>query len=796
MKVSLKWLGRYVDLDDQTPEQVRNDLTLSTAEIEEIEEFGAGLEDLVVGHVIESGRHPNADKLSLNSVDVGDGEPLSIVCGAPNVAAGQKVVVIRPGSTLPDGTKIKKSKIRGTESFGMICSESELGLSEDHDGIIVLSDKAVVGKRFVDTVPVRDHVLEIDNKSVNHRPDLWGHYGMARELAAIHGRPLRPLEIVESLPADGRKLDIAIENAEDCARFTGIVLQGVRPVPSPEWMRYLLAAVGQRSIDLLVDLTNFVMFELGQPMHAFDLGFLDPGGILVRRATDKERMTTLDGVERVLSTEDLVVTSGGRPVALAGVMGGEGSMVREGTSDLFLESANFHPTLIRRTSNRLGLRSEASARFEKSLDPATAEQGSRRFMHLLGELCPGARPAGPLVDPAQWKFEPRSIALRKARLDLKLGVELPPDKVEGILSSLQFEVKAQGGDWSVGVPSFRATKDITIEDDLIEEVGRMFRYDNIPEEPLRSVVAVPKREAPLYLAREILRIGATELGCHEVYNYSFVADAVVEAVEAAGQPYSVVANPVAPEQSRIRRHVAPSVLAVVGPNLRARSEVRLMESGKGYHPEQVDEHGLPREVFEVAFVWSRLEGEHPYPELRSHMVSVLDRIGHRAELDDVYRRDGISWMHPTKTTTISRGGPAVGYVGCLHPAVARNLGLPATTAVANLDVRALLATGRERRGYKSIPRFPAQPVDVALLVPTETRTADVARFLAETGKKLVRSVELFEVYRGKGLPEGKKSLNFTVTLGAADRTLDSADEEKYLSKVRARAGEVGAELRG
>lgn len=796
MKVSIKWLGRYVDLDDLSPGELRNHLTLSTAEIEEVEEFGAGLEDLVVGHVVESGRHPNADKLSLNSVDVGEGEPLSIVCGAPNIAAGQKVVVIRPGSTLPDGTKIKKTKIRGAESFGMICSERELGLSEDHGGIMVLDGKTKVGKRFVDAVPVRDHVLEIDNKSVNHRPDLWGHYGIARELAAILGRPLRPLAIADALPDDGKKLPIEIENREDCQRFTGIVLQGVRPVASPDWMRYLLAAVGQRPIDLLVDLTNFVMFELGQPMHAFDLGFLDESGILVRRATDKERMTTLDGVERTLGTSDLVVTSGGKPVALAGVMGGEGSMVREGTTDLFLESANFHPTLIRRTSNRLGLRSESSARFEKSLDPSMAEQGSRRFVQLIGELCPGARPAGPLVDPAQWQFEPRSIALRKARLDLKLGHELPNDKIESILTSLQFEVKANDAGWDVGVPSFRATKDITIEDDLIEEVGRMFRYDNIPEEPLRSVVEVPKREAPLYLAREILRIGATEFGCHEVYNYSFVADAVVEAVQARDQEYSLVANPVAPELARMRRHVAPSLLSVVAPNLRVRDEVRLMESGKGYHPEQKDEHGLPREVFEVCFVWSRNDGEHPYAELRSHMVSLLDRIGHRAEFAESYRRGGISWMHPAKSTAITRGGPSVGYVGCLHPAVARNLGLPATTAVANLDVRGLLATGRERRAYQAIPRFPAQPVDVALLVPVETKSAEIGKFLAAAGKKLVRSVELFEVYRGEGVPEGKKSLNFTVTLGAPDRTLDAKDEEKYLNKVRERAGEVGAELRG
>lgn len=796
MKLSMRWLSRYVDLDDQTPEQVRDDLTMSTAEIEDVAVFGGELGDLVVGRVVEHGKHPDADRLSVNKVDVGDGEPLSIVCGASNVAAGQNVVVIKPGGVLPGGHKIKKTKIRGAVSLGMICSERELGLSEEHEGIMVLGDDLRPGAKLVDALPIVDHVLEIENKSINHRPDLWGHFGFARELSAILGRPLRSPKIADDIPSKGQSLGIEIEDRDDCPRFTGVVLTGLRPVASPDWLRWLLASVGQRPIGLAVDVTNFVMLELGQPMHAFDLRFLSESGILVRRATQGERMTTLDGIERQLETSDLVVTSGGQPVALAGIMGGEGSAVADDTTELFLESANFHPTRVRRTSSRLGLRTDASARFEKSLDPAGAEHGSRRFVQLLGELCPGVRPVGPLRDPGGWEYQPRTIALRKARLDLKLGVEIDAGRVREILESLQFGVEPREDGVDVEVPSFRATKDVTIEDDLIEEVGRMFRYDNIPPKPLVSVLSLPHREDALYLARELLRIGATEFGCHEVYNYSFVPDAVLSAVGAGDHEYATVTNPVAPEMARIRRHVMPSTLSCVASNLRARPEVRLMEHGKGYHPETRDSDGLPREVHEVAFVWSRREGEHPYLRLRSHIESLLDRLGFPSDLSELHGRGGLPWVHPGRTVSIVRGGPAVGFVGCLHPAAARELSLPDTTAIANLDIGKLLESGRDARAFERMSRFPTQPVDVALLSDESVHVADVAELLVAAGKKLVRDVELFEVYRGEGLPDGKKSLNFTVTLGAADRTLDSKDEEKYLNKVRDRAAEVGCELRG
>lgn len=798
MKISLKWLSRYVDLDGLSPEEIRDHLTMSTAEIEDVIPFAGGLEDLVVGEVLETQKHPDADKLTLCQVTVGGAETLSIVCGAPNVETRQKVVVVQPGHVLPDGTRIKKTKIRGQVSMGMICSERELGLSDEHEGIIVLDAGSRVGKRYIDQVDVTDHVLEIDNKSINHRPDLWGHLGFARELSAITRRPLKDPVSAIDYPKKGTRLAVTIQDKNSCPRYIGLVLDRVRVIRSPDWLRFLLHATDVRSINLPVDLTNFVMLELGQPMHAFDLRHLSKEGVGIRMAKKGESMATLDGVGRNLLETDLLIISGDEPVALAGIMGGEGSMVASDTTQVFLESANFHPTIIRRTSSRLGLRTDSSARFEKSLDPANAEAAVHRYTSLLMELCQGSAPAGPMVDPAHWEYEPNKIRLRKARLATGLGIEVPDAQVKETLTGLQFAVDEAKDGWDVTVPSFRATKDISIEDDLIEEVGRMYRYDNIPEIPLRTTVAIPHREEELFLARTMLEICALELQANEVYNYSFVPDRVLAAVNALGkeQKYATVTNPVAPDLAKVRRHVLPSLLSVVAQSLREQEEVRLVEDGRGYQPERRDEHGLPHESRELCLVYSRRDGKPCYPQLRSDLVSMLGRVGFPPTLDELRRSDDLPWIHPGRTVALQREGMIYGYVGILHPEVSDNLELPTSTAVATVDVRQMLKTGREEKHYQPIPRFPPQPVDVAFLVPVTARVADLQKFLLETNPKLVRKVELFEVYRGDGLPEDKKSLNFTVTLGAEDRTLTAKDEEKYLEKVRASCAEVGAELRG
>lgn len=805
MKLSLRWLSRHVDLSDIEPRQILADLTMSTAEIEGIHAIGEGLDGIVVGHVVSRDRHPDADKLSVCQVDVGHGRVLQIVCGAPNVAAGQKVPVILPGDTLPAvGAKgalaIKQARIRGVESNGMICSEAELGISEDHDGILVLDADLPAGARLVDVLPVKDHVLEIDNKSVNHRPDLWGHHGFARELAAIYGRELRPVGLPVPVPAVGTAVHVRVEDTAACPRYCGVVIDGVEAGPSPTWLRWLLRAVGQRPINLPVDLTNFVMLDLGQPLHAFDLQHLKGRDVVVRRAREGESITTLDGMERRLADHDLLICAGDEPEALAGVMGGQGTMVGPSTRTLFLESANFHAATVRRTSMRLGLRTEASARFEKAQDPANAELAVHHFARLLAEACPSARVAGPMADPTGWRFAPQTIRLRRKRLDSRLGVHVADAQVTSILTSLQFGMTpaGQGADagWDVSVPSFRATKDIAIEDDLVEEVGRMFRYDNIPEQPLASVVTPPLRSEVLFVAREAVQVACTELGCTEAYNYTFTPDEVLQAAGSLGHDHLLVANPVAPEHARIRRHVLPSLLASARANARHEVEIRLVEHGKGYHPEHRDAHNLPREVRELAFVWSRRSGADPLGELREAVLVLLQRLAMPCEARARWCGTGQPWVHPGRAVAIERSGIVVGHVAALHPHAARAFALPATTAVCTLDLGLLTGTGRTTSVHRTLPVFPELPVDLALVVPETSQVADVAAFLREAGLGLVRAVDLFEVYRGKGVAEGSKSLNFTVTLGAADRTLTDGDEAGYIGAVRSRLADISGELRG
>ncbi|MEQ1631780.1 MAG: phenylalanine--tRNA ligase subunit beta [Planctomycetota bacterium] len=800
MKISLRWLSRHVDLSDLTPQRILSDLTMSTAEIDGIHAFGAGLESLTVGHVLQKDRHPDADKLSVCRVDLGSGRVVQIVCGAPNVAAGQKVVVIEPGHSLPDvgkgALKIKPAKIRGVDSHGMICSEQEMGLSQDHGGILVLPESAAAGARFVDVMPVLDTVFEIDNKSVNHRPDLWGHYGFARELAAIYGRPLRQVCEPVALPTSGEKVEVRIEDQKACPRYCGLRIDGVVAGPSPFELRMLLAAVGQRSINLPVDLTNFVMFDLGQPMHAFDAAHLKGRVVNVRFAKPGEHITTIDEQKRVLEATDLLVCAGDEPEALAGIMGGQGTMVGSSTTSLFLESANFHAATIRRSSMRLGLRTDASARFEKAQDPANAEIAVHHFVRLLQTWCPSAKPAGPLSDPAGFQYAKKTIPLRKARIDQKLGVALPESQIEAILTSLQFSVTRTNGGFAVSVPSFRATKDIAIEDDLIEEVGRMFRYDNIEEQPLQSVVVPPLREPELFLVRRLCELAATEIGANEVYDYTFTPDSVLEQCLALDHEYLRVTNPVAPEITRIRRHVLPSLLSNLVQNLRRDPEALLFEHGKGYQPERRDGDKLPHEVRELAFCWSRRDGVHPFAELREAIGSLLLRTGFAAEMTRSFSGANQPWVHPNASVSIDRGGAPVGFVAHLHPAAARKLAVPVLTAIATIDVRALLASGRAEAAFRQLPAFPLLPVDIALLVAESVQVATASAFLEAAGKKLVREVRLFEVYRGDGVPAGHKSLNFTVTLGADDRTLEDKDEQKFLDTVRNSCGEIGAQLRG
>jgi len=813
MKISTRWLGRHVDLSGLAPQDLARELTLHTAEVESVEPFAPALGQVVVGRVVEHARHPDADKLSVCRVDVGErgeGQLQQIVCGAPNVAAGQHVAVALPGVTLPGELRIKKSKIRGVESAGMICSERELELSDEHQGIWVLPGRPTPGQPVSRALDLEDWVLEIDNKSLTHRPDLWGHHGLALEVAALTGRPRRALALDPLATEKGEGYPIAVES-DGCSRYLGLPIAGVQNGRAPDWMRFLLLAVGQRPLDLLVDLSNFVMLDLGQPNHLFDLRRLDRRGIQVRDARPGERTHTLDGVERVLAPEDVLICSGDEVVAIAGVMGGEGSKVQADTSDLLLEVASFHPTRVRRTAARLGLRTDASARFEKSLDPTLPPRAAAHLVGLLRSIQPGIRLPRPAGDAGRWKDPARRVPLRPARVRALLGSDVPDDEIERILSALDFGVQ-RGTPWQVAVPSVRATKDVEIEEDLIEEVGRMHGYGRIAEQALVGPLEPAPRDARRELVRRLKDRLAGGARFHEAETHTFLLAEDAARLGLAAEPHVELVNPLIEGLSRVRRSVVPSLLTHLAQNRRHAGEVRLFEVGKGYRPEQANERGEPREVHELALVWAAPRAAAGGASRARFDQAVFARL--QGLVEDLFRCAGRAfegwerhpgplpaWAHPTRALA-SRGagpdGPVATVLG-LEPEVQAALGLSgeldAEVACATLVLDGLLALADAPTRFQPLPRFPGVKVDVALALPEEASAGEALALVRAAGKGLVAEVELFDVYRGANLGPGRKSLAFHVLLQAADRTLDEKDESKYLERVARAAERLGGELR-
>lgn len=806
MYVSHRWLGRHVDLSGISPQRIAEDLTLSTAEVEKLERFAPHLSNVTVGLVEEHEKHPDADKLSVCRVRLGEGDPLTIVCGAPNVARGQRVAVALPGTVLPGDFKIKKSKIRGVPSQGMICSIRELDLGDEHEGIWLLPEHTPVGRPLDEALGIEDWVIEIDNKSLTHRPDLWGHRGIAAELAAIYSRPLEPLAAELPACADGPPCPLRIE-APGCSRYIALPIDGARPLPSPDWLRWLLLAVGQHPIDQIVDLSNFVMLDLGQPNHTFDRRRLASQGILVREAREGERMRTLDGEERLLQPGDLLICSGDEPVALAGIMGGEGSKVAEDTGQLLLEVATFDPVAIRRTSARLALRTESSSRFEKSLDPTLPVRATAHFARLLQELQPEVSLPAPPSDAGDWRDPSHEIALRTNRVRRALGKPLDDAEIGSILERLGFGVTAADDGFSVSVPSARATRDVTIERDLVEEVGRIHRYGNIPERSMSSEIVPPPPDERRLLVRRIQDRLAGGARFREVIGYSFVSDDVLEAVGMSDLPHVRVINPVVQGQDRVRRSVLPSLLAGLEGNRRRRDDVRLFEIGKGYRPDQPGERGEPREMHLLALVWAtpppgkraRFD-DNRFAQLHGVITDLIDCL----DLEQPQWQSGEalpSWAHPVKSLGASwpdEDEPAI-WLAELEPSAARALGLAddlaSDVAVAEISVDRLLVAPHRTSRYRPIPRFPGIKLDVAVALPEQTPARAVVQAIENAGKPTLADIELFDIYRGDNIGPGRKSLAYHILLQSQSRTLTDKDERKFLRRFEKGIEELGGELR-
>jgi phenylalanyl-tRNA synthetase beta chain len=804
MLISLRWLGRHIDLSGLEPQQIALDLTLSTAEVESVEEFLPHARQVVVGRVLSRAPHPGADRLSLCRVDVGQVEPLPIVCGASNVAAGQTVPVALPGTTLPGIGKLQKSKIRGELSLGMICSETEIGLSGESAGIWVLPDSLPVGAPLAEALGLGDWVIDIDNKSLTHRPDLWGHRGIARELSAIYRRPLLPFDV--ALPSTGSGQGVAVRLEDKaCSRYLALPIDGAEALPSPLWLRALLVAVGQRSLGQLVDLSNFVMLDLGQPNHVFDRQRLSVDGISVRKARAGQAFTALDGRKLQLSDDDLLICSGNEGVALAGVIGGADSEVTGETQTLLLEVATFDAATVRRTSVRHALRTDSSARFEKSLDPELPPLAAAHFASLLQSLQPGVRFPLEVTDVRSVPARQVEIALDPERVRAALGAPLPDSQIRELLERLSFGVEPAPGGFRVSVPSARATKDISIERDLVEEVGRSFGYGNIAERSLVCPVEPPPHDERRWLVRRIQDRLAGAGRFTETLSYSFHSDELLAALGMAELPHATILNPQVAHESRVRRSVAPSLLSGLEANRRHRELVRLFEVGKGYLPERPNTRHEPEERHLVAVLWAA----PPPPARAGFQENALSQLqGVVADVLGVLERpplewaagEGSSWAQPGRCVAARYpGGEVVATLAQVSPDVLGRLGLKgrlqSDVALGEISIDALLAAPRQTRKYVPLPKFPGIKVDIAVAVDTSVQSAQVVAVIREAAGVVCKAVELFDVYTGDAVGAGKKSLAYHVLLQADDRTLGDTEEQKFLKRLDSKLDAIGAKLR-
>ena len=801
MKLSYRWLAEMADLTGATADDLRRHFTFHTAEIDDAHEVGTGLASVVTGRVVAVRAHPDADKLRLCTVETGTGEPIEVVCGAPNVAAGQVIAYAPEGATLPGGPDgppitLEAREIRGVLSRGMICSARELGLGDEHDGILVLPAGTAAGQRLIDVLPIEDTVLEVDNVCVTHRPDLWGHVGWAREASAILGATLTlpPVFDPKDLPAQGEPYPVTIEDDEGCRRYVGIVLAGLTNGPSPLPLRRRIESLGLRSIDLLVDLTNLVLLETGQPLHAFDLRDIRGERICVRRASRGETIRTIDGQMRTLDTEDLVIADGQGPVAIAGIMGGENTEVRPDTTALLLESATFDPLRVRRTAGRLGLRTEASARFEKSLDPELAMQAALRFTRLALEHCPGARVARPVADAYPRPYKPVTIDLPYGMVRRRLGLRVGDFRIRGILTSLGFHAVEEGEHIRVRVPSWRATKDVGCPEDLVEEVGRIEGYARLAEVAPIAPLA-PKRPRPVRaLERRAAAVLSLDRGYAEVKQRSFYGAQDAERTGLAEVAHLQIRNPSSEEHDRMILTTAPGLLRIAATNHVREPQGRIWSASRLFLPSGA---GLPREIPVLGLASWDVTDDDARPGARYlDLIGDLRALFARLGVTEVCVQDGSGalqsgfpepvWLHPGRSACIHAGDRLLAVVGELLPKVARGYDLTGRVATAEVDVEALLACTQEAgTSYRPVLRYPVVPFDIAVVVPRRAPAAEVMRCMASAVAGHVRELHVFDVYEGEGIPAGSRSIALRCELYDAERTLSTKAADALRKRIMA-----------
>ena len=811
MKVSLNWIRDYVQLPaDADLKKLAYDLTMSTVEVEDATDLGASFHDMVVGVINTIEQHPNADKLKVCKTDIG-GRVEDIVCGGSNLREGMKVAVALPGAMCKwhgegDLVEIKKSKLRGVDSYGMICGAVEIGLADlfptkEEAHILDLSDfDAPAGTPLADALDLNDIILEIDNKSMTNRPDLWGHYGIAREIAALYDLPMTQFPHFDRNVENTSGFHVTVEDAERCPRMTGTQIENVCVKPAPYWMQVRIWKTGMRPINALVDITNYVMLATGQPSHAYDSDHI-AGHIIVRRAKAGETLTLLNGKELPLSTDDLTIADDAGIVGLAGVMGGAKDSILPTTSKVILEIANFQAAGIRRTALRYDNRTEASARYEKAIDPERCDQALDLSMQLFSDLYPEMKVTG-LVDEYPRHLKQAEIDVPLSWLERRLGKRLSPDEIKHKMELLGYSITFNGDNMHVVVPTWRSTGDVSIQADIMEEVARMYGYENFEAEPITTTFDGAINQLDKDLERRIKEYLAIRCGMQEIFTYPWMEESYVNAVLQSTEGILSLSTPPSPAERFVRSSLLPNLCKAVVKNERYFNEFSIFETAQVFRDENYTSPYDPREKLPSqrknvagAFATTDKDITALFRKAKG-VVEMMARYVHMEALtfkqaEKPVWADNVVWLN------IYRGDEKVGDLALLAKKVSMACGIKNLNVMLfQLDQDSLVPLKSRTNTFTHLAEYPMTDYDISLLVDGSVQWKDVAQTVRGIKSELLHGAAFVDEYRGKQVPAGKKSLTLRLSIGSKDKTLTSAEIEEVASSVLNKiAKRFGAELR-
>ena len=793
MNISMNWISEFTDLSGINWKELIGRFTLATAEVEEIQEYGKNIRDVVVGKIIEIKDHPNSKKLHLVKVDIGT-EIVGCVCGAPNVKLGMVVPFAKLGGQVGD-LEIQEAEIAGEISHGMCCSEKELGISEDHAGLMELDGNHELGTDIKTFMDIEDTVFEVDNKSLTNRPDLWGHYGIAREISVLTKRPLKPLTVVDtSIYKELAQIDVKVEDVQKCYRYSCISISNITQKKSPINMKIRLTYCGMRPINLLADLTNYLMMELGQPMHAFDHKMVSK--IRVKTFSEPISFVTLDGTERKVDTDTLLICDDKIPVAVAGVMGGELSEIKEDTNSVLLESANFEGTSIRRSAVRLGLRTDASSRYEKTLDPELTIPAIERFLKLLMDIDPGVSVSSALTDCYGKHYDTIKIDFDKVFVDKYTGINISSDQIEETLTALGFGVTRKEDSFNLVVPSWRATKDVTMKADIIEEITRIYGYDNFDICSTKSFLT-PVRHSVVrsneYRIKELL---SERYAMNEVHSYLWYESKMNKELGIVTEPNIRVINSVTAENDTIRSTIIPSLLGFVAKNVDTYPEMGMYEIGRVATGLRADGLCDERKRLGIVVASKKLSEKELYfkcKEIIEQLLLAVKNIAPTFSLkEDVA---GSNYIHPVNSACIKLKGEEIGYFSVINPKIKNKIDKKLNVAFAEIDMELMEKVATEPLRYKEVSKYPGVTIDLSLMTDKKLRYENIVSYVKEYKGEFLQNFHLVDIFEDEKLLPGKKSVTVRFEFSSKERTLEGQEIQTMVDELLAILATKGIEIR-